>query len=547
MILYKKLLIPYEKIKYKEFVLIECDYCKKEFNKRKNKLIKGRKFIEKDCCDKEKCTKEKLSECNTIRFGVINSFQRTEVKDKIKQTNIKKYGAEYPQQNEKIKQKSKDTCLKNFGVEHALQNKDILKKTQQKSEERYGTKFPIQLEKFKKKVKSTNLKKYGIENFLSSKEVQEKIKQTNIEKYGVENCFANEEIQEKIKQTNIEKYGTPFPSCSKLVQEKTKQTNIEKYGVENCFSSKLIQEKIKQTNIEKYGTPFPIHKFGKTQTQITEWLNSYGFNFKSDYEVLEGKELDLYDSDKKIAIEYCGLYWHNENSPEPRGKNYHYEKYKKCKKNRIQLLTIFDDEWKNKKEIIESVILSKIGIFQKRIYARKCKVEKISKKDMNVFCDENHIQGKNLLSLVCFGLFHENELVGVVDLGRHHRKNDKDSLVLTRLCFKKGFQIVGGSSKLFSACIEYCKNNHIKNIISWSDNRWSDGKVYKNIGFTLESELKPDYYYVDTKNPKKRISKQSQKKSNSNCPENMTELEWAKSRELSRIWDCGKTRWNYKL
>ena len=478
MILYEKLLIPYEKIKYKEFVLIECDYCKKEFNKRKNKLIKGRKFIEKDCCDKEKCTKEKLSESNTIRFGVINSFQRTEVKDKIKQTNIKKYGAEYPQQNEKIKQKSKDTCLKNFGVEHALQNKDILKKAQQKSEERYGTKFPIQLEKFKKKVKSTNLKKYGIENFLSSKE---------------------------------------------------------------------IQEKIKQTNIEKYGTPFPIHKFGKTQTQITEWLNSYGFNFKSDYEVLEGKELDLYDSDKKIAIEYCGLYWHNENSPEPRGKNYHYEKYKKCKKNGIQLLTIFDDEWKNKKEIIESVILSKIGIFQKRIYARKCKVKKISKKDMNVFCDENHIQGKNLLSLVCFGLFHENELVGVIDLGRHHRKNDKDSLVLTRLCFKKGFQIVGGSSKLFSACIEYCKNNHIKNIISWSDNRWSDGKVYKNIGFTLESELKPDYYYVDTKNPKKRISKQSQKKSNSNCPENMTELEWAKSRELSRIWDCGKTRWNYKL
>ena len=67
------------------------------------------------------------------------------------------------------------------------------------------------------------------------------------------------------------------------------------------------------------------------------------------------------------------------------------------------------------------------------------------------------------------------------------------------------------------------------------------------MGFAQESELKPDYYYVDTKNPKKRISKQSQKKNQTKCPDNLTELEWCNHRGLSRIWDCGKTRWNYNL
>lgn len=524
MILHEKLPIPYDKIKYKEFVLIRCDYCEKEFEKRKNKLIKGRKFIEKDCCDQDICTKQKLKDCNLFRFGVVNSFQRNDVKNKIKKTNIKKYGCEYAQQNEKIKEKSRDTCIRNYGVEHALQNKEILKKAQEKNEKRYGTKFPIQLEHFKQKVKCTNLKKYGVEDFLSSDKVKERIKQTNLEKYGAEHPASCDEIQNKIKRTNLEKYGS-----------------------ENAFASKEIQEKIRQTNLEKYGSPFPIRRFGKTQKFITDWLNSYDLNFRSDFKVLEGQELDIYDENKKMAVEYCGLYWHNEDSPQPRNKNYHYEKYKKCKNKGIQLLTIFDDEWNSKQNIIKSVILSKLGIFDIRIYARKCYIKIIDKKTFCDFCDNHHIQGKNSLSLICFGLFYNDELIGVMDLGRHHRKNEKDTLVLTRLCFKKYYQIIGGSSKLFSAVVNYCKYNGVKNIISWSDNRWSDGKIYNNLGFVLQEELGPDYYYVNIKSPKKRISKQSQKKSNSNCPKDTTELEWARSRGLSRIWDCGKTRWIFNI
>lgn len=524
MILYEKLSVPYEKVKWRETVLVLCDYCGVEVSKTKQKIQKGRKVIQKDSCANNNCTKKKLQEINLLKHGVTNSFQRADVKEKIKKTNLHKHGVEYAQQSEEIRKKSRATCLKNYGVEHALKNKEILEKAQKKSLERHGSRFPIQLDAFKEKARKTNFDKFGIENFLSS-----------------------EEAKERIKQTNIQKYGFEHPVLSKKIKEKIKETNIKRYGCENPFSSEYIKEKIKQTNIQKYGTPFPIKKFGKAQKEITEWLNSYGFNFKSDYKILEGKELDCYDSDQKLALEYCGLYWHNENSPEPRTRLYHYDKWKKCKENNIQLLTIFDDEWNNKKEVCKSLILSKLGNFEKRIYARKCLVKEISKKEMNDFCDLYHLQASNKLSLVCFGLFYENELVAVVDLGRHHRSKQKDILVLTRLCFKTGVQITGGSSKLFVACVEYCKKNKIKKIISWSDNRYSDGKIYKKLGFSKKEELKPDYYYVNIKNPKCRISKQSQSKKNSKCPQNMTELEWANSRGLSRIWDCGKARWEINI
>lgn len=92
------------------------------------------------------------------------------------------------------------------------------------------------------------------------------------------------------------------------------------------------------------------------------------------------------------------------------------------------------------------------------------------------------------------------------------------------------------------------KGKKYSKIISWSDNRWSKGDVYECLGFKLDGDLKPDYSYVNIKNPnKKRISKQSQAKKKTGCPEGKTEHEWCLEKGLSRIWDCGKKRWVYEL
>ena len=207
-------------------------------------------------------------------------------------------------------------------------------------------------------------------------------------------------------------------------------------------------------------------------------------------------------------------------------------------------LIFFSDEWNNRNKQILGFLSSKDGE-GKKINARDCNVKEISSSEAKIFLDENHIQGSNNLSLVFFGLFSEIELVSVMSLGRHSRNISKNRIVLDRFCVKFGLLVRGGASKLFKEAVKWAKERKYDEIISFSDNRISEGKIYKILGFYLEKEHKADYFYVDING--RRLSKQSQKKSTSKCPKELTELQWAKNRGLVRFWDKGKKRWVFSL
>jgi len=414
---------------------------------------------------------------------------------------------------------------------------------------KYGCNNPFQSKEIKQKIINKNIEKYGVSNPSQNKDIKKKQQNTCFNKYGVENPFQSELVKDKIKKQNIELYGVGNSFQRKEVQEKQKQTIREKYKVDHYSKTNDYRVKVANTNIERYGTPFPAHKYGRTQNEIKSWLNSFGFNFSSNFSILKSKEIDLLDQNLKIAIEYCGLYWHNECSPEPRDHNYHLNKYIECLRKDIKLLTIFEDEWKFRQDQCKSHIKSVLGINSKKIFARKCEIKEICKNDAKNFFNSYHIQASNKLGMIFYGLFFEESLYAVMSLGRHNRQIDasKKEIMLDRLCFKDGIQVVGGASKLFKKCSEWAKNNGYKKIISFSDNRWSSGKVYEKMGFTLEKECKPDYSYVDINNPRKRISKQSQKKNITNCPQELTEHSWALQRGLARIYDCGKKRWVFQI
>ena len=280
--------------------------------------------------------------------------------------------------------------------------------------------------------------------------------------------------------------------------------------------------------------------YGKAENEIKLWLEANThLTFTSDHTILDGKEIDIYNEETKIGVEYCGLHWHNEGSPAPRGMNYHYDKYKTCKEKGIHLVTIFEDEWNNRQEQVKGALLSIFGKNTRKLYARKCTIKSIDKAIGNKFYDQYHIQGATKLGLYFAGLYFEDELVGVMSFGLHPRDTTKH--VLDRLCFKSGVSIAGGASRLFKFLVNESK---VETLISWSDNRWFQGKVYEKLGFKLGEELKPDYSYTRNNDPR-RYSKQSQKKTNTDCPVDMTEKEWAEKRGLYRIWDCGKLRWEW--
>jgi hypothetical protein len=506
----------YQNGKVWDLINCQCDYCGIQFVRSKRNLKVGRTILQKDSCNSRECVKNKRSESQFVKHGVANAGGTPESLKKIRETTLRKYGVENAVQCPSIKKKIEDTNLK-----------------------KYGSKSYLGTSQCKEQLKQYCQENYGVDNVMNIPEVKEKYRKNCELKYGVDHPRKYERYMEEFCQKFLEKHGVNYPSQMEDHLEKRQKTCVQKYGYDHPVKNLEIQEKIRNTCIEKYGK-YPVNCFGKTEAEIAEYIRSFGKECSSDWTLLGGKEIDLYIKDSNLAIEYCGLFWHNEMSPSPRDKNFHYSKYKKLSDMGIKLLTIFEDEWIKKNDICKSILCANLNVTE-RIYARKTHVTEINKKTASDFLDDNHLQGAGRFNIAC-GMYHKDVLVGVITGGPHHRQGHQ-SFVLSRMCFKKYTQVVGGSSKMFSFFKEMTPSHEI---ISWSDNRWSNGNVYQKLGFKLDENLPPDYSYYKYGSYCDRRSKQSMKKSNTSCPKNITEKEWCIKNGYVRIWDCGKIRWVYQ-
>ena len=545
-------------------IYLQCDYCGKEFLRAKRHILQLNSIVNKDSCGDKSCTVKKRKDATKAKYG-DNCFKEAFL-EKAKKTSLKHYGVDNPAKSEVIKDKIKKTNLKKYGCESYLSTKEKQIKSIEMSRNKYGTNFPSQSEEVKKKIQNTCLKRYGRTSH-HTEEWKKKVKLIVQKKYGVDSVMHLQNVKDKQQNSVLKNYGVKHPLQNQEIKERFISTCIDKFGVPNYSQTEEYKEKYKKTCMEKYGVPHPmmddniktnafqikLNKYGALYANLgagEKDLKNYlkectGLEFKPNIQILHGKEIDLFNEEMKLGFEYCGLYWHTELSKEPRKRSYHYKKYKQCKDAGIRLITVFEDEWTHRNHQSKGVIKSICSGYDEKIPARKCKVEDISKNTGSVFLEVNHLMGISSNAIKFIGLTFEGVLVGLLVLGRHHRK--KGAKTITRLCFKSGIQIVGGVSKLLKACKQYCKNNNINELVTWSDNRWSEGNVYAKTGFSLDAELPPDYSYVNLKSSKKRISKQSQKKSKTGCPVGKTEREWCAEHDLARIWDCGKKRWKLIL
>ena len=171
-----------------------------------------------------------------------------------------------------------------------------------------------------------------------------------------------------------------------------------------------------------------------------------------------------------------------------------------------------------------------------KIRARKCQVvELFDKKLINIFLEENHIQGY-VNSSIKIGLFYNNQLVSLMtfDKMEGRKKMEDGGWNLNRYCSKLGNNIVGGASKILSYFIKTYSPNRI---ISYADSDWSTGDLYYKLEFEKISQSGPDYKYIIGK---KRVHKSNFKKSK--IKYESTEYEYMKSIGVNRIWDSGKIK-----
>jgi hypothetical protein len=308
------------------------------------------------------------------------------------------------------------------------------------------------------------------------------------------------------------------------------------------------------------------------ERSLDNWVRSFGFQTKKFLFPKDckgpgkGKEIDIFIPELNLGIEFCGLMYHGEYNKKrqvdgkikfhtAKGRKYIETDYDNPKKSHkikldkansigINLITLFSNEWNNSVGKVKSILRSRLGKNEIKIGARETEIKQISTSIANEFLNKYHLQGGSK-QIISFGLFYNNELVAVITGNHHHRIKGK--FVLNRLCFKTNTTVIGGASKLNSALEKWAKNAAYEDIVSWSDNRWSNGSVYKALGYFLENELPPDYFYFDNRG--NTYSKQSCQKKHllKKGAIGNTEWEMAQSLGYDRIWDCGKKTWVKKL
>ncbi len=280
-------------------------------------------------------------------------------------------------------------------------------------------------------------------------------------------------------------------------------------------------------------------KSTKPELEIKEFLNSISiYNIISNNrEIISPYEIDIFLPDYNLAIEYDGYPYHTEKfKPD---KNAHLKKTILCENQGLQLIHIFYDEWLYKKEIVESRLKHILGKAEKTIYARNCFIKEVDNNIAENFCETYHIQSYQPAK-VKIGLFYEDELVSIMTFGKQSlakgNKNFKsDDWEISRFCSK--YNVIGAAGKLLSY---FKKNYKWDKIITFADRRWSNGRLYENLGFSFVDYTKPNYWYINmNSNDFRREHRFKYRKDKIKHLGEGTEKEIMNSLEYSRIWDCG--------
>ena len=281
----------------------------------------------------------------------------------------------------------------------------------------------------------------------------------------------------------------------------------------------------------------------QAEKEIADYIKSLGFEVILNYRADNFHfEIDIYVPEKNFGVEYHGAYWHCESVLRKKHKsprNYHKQKADEAEKNGIELLQIISIEWKTKKDIIKDIIKAKLGKIDKKIYARKCQVVTPNSKEANAFLETNHIFG-SLRGSKFLGLKYNGKLVAV--LAYHPEPNGVN---ITRYATLLDHSIVGGFSKLLKRLSHMFPN---KEIYTYADRRFSQGKLYEKTGFKAVHRSKPSYWYFHlTKRDRLYNRRLFQKKYLAKKWEDFdwskTEYENAIAHKYDRIWDAGHIKY----
>lgn len=371
------------------------------------------------------------------------------------------------------------------------------------------------------------------------------------------------EAGRKTADTKIAKFSDQFVSEAKAVHGDTYDYSSVAYkGMRTkitimCPKHGAFTQTPEHHLKRSHGCPECSHHRSKGEAAIAKFISIFLPVESRNRQIIAPKELDIYVPKIRVAIEYCGEYWHGASSvdEERKDRTRHLDKYNACAEAGVRLLTIYESEWLDRSFVLKRLIRNVLGKARGKVMARKCELGVIGNAEAAAFFDRYHPQGGTGWGQN-YGLLYKGKLVACMrfTFGANDRGAGSERMwTLTRYATR--ISVTGGASRLFSAFVEEHKPEVVK---SFSDNRYFTGGMYEKLGFKLEEEIEPDYqvYHPKTgllaktawqrKNIPARIREIGANDRFDSQTDPRTERDMTYALGAQRLFDCGKKRWVWR-
>lgn len=260
----------------------------------------------------------------------------------------------------------------------------------------------------------------------------------------------------------------------------------------------------------------------------------------SDRNVISPKELDVWVPSKRFAIEYNGLYWHS--SHRQIDPLYHVKKLDSCTKNDIRLLSVFEDEWRDRRDILCSMIRHRLGVPQRTFNARELDVSDVSSAEAKKFFEENHLEG-HVPGIKYLGLrSHDGELLACVSLRKPFHSKYTEFLELGRCATTLATNVRGWLGKLSRAAALFCKEVGYTKMMTYVDQRVGNGNGYALAGWKLiDDGGRPRFWWTDTRMRYNRFLYRA------DTSRGLSQEEVAREAGVKKIFGCRNSIYFYEI
>ena len=157
---------------------------------------------------------------------------------------------------------------------------------------------------------------------------------------------------------------------------------------------------------------------------------------------------------------------------------------------------IVEDRWRSQGDAVRLRMLAHSGQFR-HIFARNCEAARIDRPTAAEFLKRTHSYG-DASCRFRYGLFHRGELVAVAEFSsaRKWQKGERTvrSYEWVRYASLPDVRVVGGMGKVLDT---FVGEVHPDDVMSYADLEWSDGSVYRALGFELDGTKDPVMFAVD--------------------------------------------------